>query len=174
MTAAVALAAAEAAGVSLWLQDDGAVRMRAAAPPPVRVLEDLRKNRREVVSLLEQRRIANFLLRQTEESLAVLGMSDDELDREREVIADGLAGGAPLPAADHHAALVGLLGSALQRPPAWSDPASVPLRGAWCGCCGWFSRRGGRWWREAESPSGWCCSTCHPAPPGVAVVKVET
>jgi hypothetical protein len=64
----------------------------------------------------------------------------------------------------------------MQRPPSWSDPEDVPSSGAWCGCCGRFDRSGGRWWREAEAPSGWCCWTCHP-PEGrseAAVVAVRT
>jgi hypothetical protein len=57
-------------------------------------------------------------------------------------------------------------------PPARSDPSSPPP-GAWCTCCGRFTRTGGRWWRALEEP-GWCCSTCHPAPPGMVVETVWT
>jgi hypothetical protein len=64
----------------------------------------------------------------------------------------------------------------MQRPPSWSRPKDVPPPGAWCGCCGRFDRSGGRWWREAEAPSGWCCWTCHPpgGRPDAAVVEVRT
>jgi hypothetical protein len=64
----------------------------------------------------------------------------------------------------------------MQRPPSWSDPEDVPSPGAWCSCCGRFERSGGRWWREAEAPSGWCCWTCHPPEgwPEAAVVAVRT
>lgn len=56
----------------------------------------------------------------------------------------------------------GLLASALQRPPAWSDPSLIPPPGAWCSCCGRFDRKGGRWWTTAPEPDGWACVTCHP------------
>lgn len=56
----------------------------------------------------------------------------------------------------------GLLAGALQRPPAWSDPALIPPPGAWCSCCGRFDRKGGRWWTSAPNPDGWACVTCHP------------
>lgn len=62
----------------------------------------------------------------------------------------------------------------LQRPSAWLGPAASPPKGAWCFRCGRFTRGGGSWWREAEAPTGWCCSTCHPAPPGMDVVEVRT
>jgi hypothetical protein len=60
------------------------------------------------------------------------------------------------------AMLAGLLASGLMRPPAWSDPDSLPPEGAWCGCCGRFGKRGGRWWREVAEPTGWRCARCHP------------
>jgi hypothetical protein len=90
---------------------------------------------------------------------------DDEPRWKRGKPAAGLAeeaagnqGIPPLPAA-----------SDLQHPPAWSGAATVPREGA---CC--FRCAGSLWWREAEAPTGWCCSTCHPAPPGMAVVEVRT
>lgn len=60
------------------------------------------------------------------------------------------------------------------RPPSWSDALDLPAPGAWCGCCGRHSRSGGRWWCEAVNPSGWCCCTCHPAPPGLTILTRET
>jgi len=44
----------------------------------------------------------------------------------------------------------------LARPPAWAslDP---PPPGAWCLVC-----RGGRFWRERDTPRGWRCLSCHP------------
>ena len=66
--------------------------------------------------------------------------------------------------------------SGRQRMPGWSDPADAPMPGDWCGCCGKCDQRGGRWWREAVAPTGWCCLSCHPPvhlPPG-AVVEVRT
>lgn len=57
-----------------------------------------------------------------------------------------------------HAAMVrGLLATAMQRPPSWSDTASIPSLGCWCSCC-----RGQRWWTEREGPKGWRCGACHP------------
>jgi hypothetical protein len=79
---------------------------------------------------------------------------------------EAAAAPAPLAArAEHRGVLAGVMVAGLQRPPAWSDPAAVPPAGAWCGCCGRFSRSGGRWWREAAEPKGWRCWTCHPPAP---------
>jgi hypothetical protein len=66
--------------------------------------------------------------------------------------------------------------SLLQRPPSWSDPAALPQPADWCSCCSRRSRAGGRWWREAEAPSGWRCWICHPPDgrPMTAVVEVRT
>ena len=61
-----------------------------------------------------------------------------------------------------------------RRLPSWADAALTPLAGDWCACCGKSDRLGGRWWREATAPTGWRCATCHPAPPGMAVVEVGT
>jgi hypothetical protein len=61
-----------------------------------------------------------------------------------------------------------------RRMTSWADAALTPLDGDWCACCGKSDRPGGRWWREATAPTGWRCSTCHPAPPGMATVKVVT
>lgn len=63
-----------------------------------------------------------------------------------------------------------------QRMPGWSDAADAPMPGDWCGCCGRFTQRGGRWWREAFGATGWCCSTCHPPMHlmPAAVVEVRT
>ncbi len=70
----------------------------------------------------------------------------------------------------------GLLRSAGQLPPSWSDPHMTPWPGAWCGCCGRHQRRGGRWWREAVAPKGWRCCTCHPpdGQPAMAIMEVRT
>lgn len=54
------------------------------------------------------------------------------------------------------------------RQPSWSDPKDTPREGERCKC-------GGRWWWTASpEPDGWCCSTCHPPPPGLAVTTIET
>lgn len=47
-------------------------------------------------------------------------------------------------------------------PTSWCDPAKAPPPGGWCCTCGRFERRGGRWWRERDEPTGWTCVTCHP------------
>jgi hypothetical protein len=61
----------------------------------------------------------------------------------------------------------------LQRPPSWSDAATVPEPGWFCACC-----RGYRWWCEAAAPKGWRCTTCHPAghlpPDAVTIVSTTT
>jgi hypothetical protein len=63
------------------------------------------------------------------------------------------------------------LATAMQRAPAWADPAALPVHGCWCRCC-----RGSRWWCEREAQKGWRCWTCHP--PGHlasdAVMEVRT
>ena len=61
-----------------------------------------------------------------------------------------------------------------RRLPSWADAALKPLAGDWCACCGKSDRLGGRWWREAITPTGWRCSRCHPAPPGMSAVEVVT
>ena len=55
MSAAAALARAEAAGVRLRLGGDGRVHLEAAAPPPPDVLEALRRWREDVAHLLALR-----------------------------------------------------------------------------------------------------------------------
>jgi hypothetical protein len=59
--------------------------------------------------------------------------------------------------------------AARARPPSWSDPADAPRESDRCCLCG-----SGRWWTAAPIPDGWCCSTCHPPPPGRAVKEVAT
>ncbi len=55
MTAAAALARAEAVGLRLSLRPDGGVRMEATAPPPPDVVIDLRRWRKDVADLLAAR-----------------------------------------------------------------------------------------------------------------------
>jgi hypothetical protein len=55
VSAARAIARAEAAGVRLLLRPDGGVRMEAAAPPPADVLGELRRWRDDVARLLVPR-----------------------------------------------------------------------------------------------------------------------
>ena len=51
----------------------------------------------------------------------------------------------------------GLLETARQRPPFWTDSTAIPSPGCWCSCC-----HGSRWWTEIARPTGWCCGVCHP------------
>jgi len=120
------------------------------------------------------------VLRAAGQAAAVLAVPDPDLAAERAgtALAQAAEGrgdhGSPLPEAEHRAALAGLRAAGLQRPPAWPDPASLPPPGAGCSCCGRFGGAGGRWCREAEAPWGWRCATCHPPPPGLAVVEATT
>ena len=67
------------------------------------------------------------------------------------------------PVGEHRAHIAALRLSSLQRPPSWVDVTSTPPPGAWCGCCGRHTPQdGGRWWREAQAPTGWRCWPCHP------------
>ncbi len=179
MTAAAALARAEAAGVRLALDAAGVVRMRAPAPPPAEVVADLRQYREAVAALLWERERAAFLASAAAEAGESLAAPDPELAAERAEVGVALADeargehGAALPAADHQRHLAGLRGSAMQRPPAWADQSARPSPGCWCSCC-----RGRRWWAP-KVPSldgtgigpGWACAWCHPALGG-AIIEV--
>lgn len=153
MSPADAMARAAAAGVRLHLSDDGKVRMQADAPPPADVLADLRRWREDVARILSERRL-----------LAAAEAQSPGVDD---------ASAQPAPEEDHRAAVSGYLMAGLQRPPSWSTPTPPPP-GAFCSCCGRFTKQGGRWWRSTAGADGWCCTTCHPPPPGLAVVEVAT
>ena len=183
MSAAAALARAEAAGVRLVLDAAGAVQMRATVPPPPAVVADLRQHREAVAALLAERQRAAFYLRAMAEAAEALATPDPDLDHERAEVGAAQAAeargehGAPLPAGDHQRYLATLRGSAMQRPPSWADQTMRPSPGCWCSCC-----RGRRWW-AAQRPSldgtgigpGWCCATCHPPPPACGPLdEVET
>ena len=58
MTAAAALARAEAAGLRFMLAPNGRVTMTAAAKPPADVLDDLKRHKADVQRLLAQRSAA--------------------------------------------------------------------------------------------------------------------
>jgi hypothetical protein len=93
---------------------------------------------------------------------AAMGTPDSNLDEDWEEFAERHGETAvPQSEVDHRAVVAGFLAAGLQRPPAWSDPASVPPPGAWCGCCR-IQKNGGRWWTEVASPKGWRCWVCHP------------
>ena len=55
------------------------------------------------------------------------------------------------------------------RPPSWWDAQDTPREGDRCSCC-----RSGSWWTAAAEPDGWCCSACHPPPPGLALTTIDT
>jgi hypothetical protein len=193
LSAAAALARAEAAGVQLALDAGGAVQMRATAPPPAAVVADLRQHREAVAALLveraraagnngEQRQRAAFYLRAMAEAAEALAAPDPDLAAERAEVGTVLAAeargehGAPLPAGDHQRYLAGLRGSAMQRPPSWEDQTLRPTLGSRCGPC-----KGWRWWAPQYPTKdgtgigpGWRCATCHPAPPGAATLEVLT
>jgi hypothetical protein len=114
-----------------------------------------------------------------------LAAHDADLDLERAVIAEVRAAEAAgevalKPEAAHRAHLAGLLRAALQRPPSWEGSAPPP--GAWCSCCSRHKpEAGGRWWQPRQPrmdglgvAPGWRCWACHPPPPGLAVVDVNT
>jgi hypothetical protein len=63
------------------------------------------------------------------------------------------------------------LATAMQRAPAWADPAALSVHGCWCRCC-----HGSRWWCERAAPKGWRCWTCHPPIhlPSEALTQVST
>lgn len=134
MNAAAAIMQAEAAGVRLRL-DGATVRVDAARSPPSTVLGDLRRHRDEVVALLAARLAGAAPARPT---------SDHDAPVRDPTAADFAAPPLPDPAAPDPLA-AGLLRSAGQLPPSWSDPDMTPWPGAWCGCCGRHQRRGGRW-----------------------------
>jgi hypothetical protein len=181
LSAAAALARAEAAGVLLALDAGGAVQMRASVPPPPAVVADLRQHREAVAALLLERRAA-FLARAAADAAEALAAPDPDLAAERAEVGDALAAeargehGAPPPAEDHQRHLAGLLDTSRQRPAAWPDQTSRPRRGDYHPAC-----RGRRWWAP-QRPSldatgigpGWCCAWCHPAPPGAAIEEVQT
>lgn len=59
--------------------------------------------------------------------------------------------------------------AARARPPSWSEPTDTPRAGDRCCTCGSC-----RWWTAAPTRDGWCCSTCHPPPPGRTIATTET
>jgi len=62
------------------------------------------------------------------------------------------------------------VGALSHTPPSWEDYEGKPVPDdAKCCCC-----RGRNWWREAVSPAGWRCSTCHPPPPGREIFSQTT
>jgi hypothetical protein len=166
VSAARAIARAEAAGLRLWL-DAGAVRMEAASPPPPDLLAELRTHREDVAHLLTLRaavaRGGNAL---PDAPTAPPAAPNDDGDDEGAVMAAhyGAPAGPDMPQPDPM--LRGLLAAARKLPPAWADSAAIPGTSTFCGCCD-----GRRWWGDAL---GWRCWTCHPCAPGLTVTERRT
>jgi hypothetical protein len=152
VSAALTLGRLEAAGV-LVIREGESLRLRGAKPEPI-LLEEARIYKAELLRLLAER--------------------EAEDAAERAAIQDEPQ--ATLPEAEHRRVIAGYVSAAQQRPPSWVGQASIPSFGSYCGCCSRQSRRGGRWWREAVNPSGWCCWACHPPVhlPPEGVVEVRT
>jgi hypothetical protein len=148
MTGAAALARLHDLGVTAEARDDRLVLRPASAVPP-ELLAELRGLKAEVLALLKINR-------------ATLADASARADPPQWTLADHMR---------HAQQLRGLRGAAMQRPPAWSDPAARPSPGCWCSSC-----RGRRWWREAHLAQGWRCATCHPAVhlPGGAILEMLT
>jgi hypothetical protein len=170
MSAARALARAEAAGLRVRLRPDGGLRVEADAPPPAELLDELRQWRDEIASLLAEQAITG-------------GLVGDDDDPEREAMLAHYsaepASARPYKPSDPDPYTAGLLGAALMRPSSWADP-TPPTRGCWCGYCG-NPQSGGRWWRPrhpradgTDLAPGWRCWTCHPPPDPSEAEEVRT
>ena len=144
MSAAVALARAEAAGVRFHRAPGGGVRMEAAGPPPSDVLADLRRWREGVASLLA--------LRDTPATRQPPPASD----------ARASASSAAPSAAMGRRSLA--FGGALR-----AAFAAARLSPGACWCCA-----GRRWWRGEGVQAAPRCMACHPPPPGLAFREVAT
>jgi hypothetical protein len=174
MSAARALARAEAAGLRLRLRPDGGLRVEADRPPPPEVLDELREWRDQVAALLAERDGPS------EPDASELGVVGD--DSERQALAAYYGGELSAPSyrpSHDDPYTAGLLVSALMRPSSWADP-TPPTRGSWCAYCG-NPQSGGRWWRPRHPRTdgtglapGWRCMTCHPPPDPTEVVEVLT
>jgi len=144
VSAAEALARAEAAGVRLRLRPDGGVRMEAAAPPPPDVLADLRRWRKDVAHLLALR--DGLAARRPAPAAAPAAQPLRRL--------------SPVPA-DWRALPYGS-----ERGKAFAAARLAP--GA-CRCCA-----GRRWWRGEGAQAPPRCMTCHPPRPGLAFTTADT
>jgi hypothetical protein len=144
MSAARALARAQAAGLRLCLRPDGGVRVEADAPPPAEVLADLRRWRDDIARMLAAQD------RQPE--------ADNGDDPERQALAAYYGEpprARPYRPTDPDPLRGGVLVSA---PPL--DAEGLPF--AACPACG-----GGLFWKPADLPPegpGWRCEACHPPP----------
>jgi hypothetical protein len=187
VTAAATLARIEAAGGRATLRPDGRVAIGNASRLPPELVEEARRCREDLATLLAAPPRPGSWLRSI--ARPVVQALAEGARRERDpggwltlIRPDGRRT-MVAPHIVASLATAGLLpplqqaqevdASALGCPPSWSDPSSPPP-GAWCTACGRFTRTGGRWWREAEEPSGWACWVCHPPPPGMAVAEMRT
>ncbi len=168
-------------GAAASLDPDGRVRIAGASRLSAELLDLLRQNRAAVAEALAASRAA--VVDQAADATLVAPDPDDAMERSAMVDARRARAGD----ADAHSGDCGDVGehpttplalsreaaparsagarTGTKRPPSWPDPRDVPPPGAWCGCCGRFSRTGGHWWREAAEPKGWRCWTCHPPAP---------
>jgi hypothetical protein len=169
LSAIVALARAEAAGVRLQLRPGGTVRVEAAELPPADVLADLRQWRDHVARLLTAREGQH-------------APDHDDLEGQAMAQHDAASPSArPHRPPDSDPLRDGLLLASRMRPPAWSAD-TPPSRGAWCGCCGCHAPKAGvRWWQPLHSRSdglrlgpGWRCWIWHPPRPAHDVKVVQT
>ena len=144
MSAAAALARAEAAGVHFRLAPGGSGRMEAAAPPPPDVLADLRRWREDVAHLLAARD----------------GLSARQPVPASEPLAR-LLHRSPPAAADWRSLPFG--------PERGEAFAAARLAPGACRRCA-----GRRWWRGEGAQAAPRCMACHPPPPGLAFREMAT
>jgi hypothetical protein len=162
MSAARVLATAEAAGIRFSVTVGGDVRMVAKQPPPPGLVVELRRYKDDVALLLATRdgylsRLAGRRRQAIREGREVWTRSDALA----QMVAQGIDPGRDAG------------GTGQRRMTSWGDASLTPMQGDWCCNCGRFDRQGGRWWREAITPTGWRCATCHPPPSSMAVVTVS-
>lgn len=136
--AAAVIATAEAAGVRFTWGPAGAVRLRAAAPPPPEVLTSLRQHREAVAAILAGRARTAFLLRAAEDAHAALAGPE---------IGPVLEMGH----LDHDAAERVALAAF------YAEPGAMQPGPTYCFPCGKLVLPSDRTWSDAR---GWCCPAC--------------
>jgi hypothetical protein len=163
VSAAKALASAEAAGIRFSVTAGGDVQMVAKQPPPPGLVVELRRWKADVALLLATRH--GYLSRLAARQRNAIAEAR-EFWTAPHVLAEMVAAGID-PGEDVERI-------SQRRLPSWADAALTPLAGDWCSCCGRSDRQGGRWWRTVVDPVGWQCATCHPPPGKVAVITIAT
>jgi hypothetical protein len=121
MSAARALACAEAAGLRLRLRPDGGLRVQADRPPPAALLDELRRWRDQIVRLLAAQDIPS-------DAGGLVGDDDDPERRAMLAHYSAPASDRPYRPTDPDPYRDGLRISALMRPSSWADP-TPPTRG---------------------------------------------